>query len=62
MSDNVNIETEKNIHTYSKQQILRSKAYADKQDIIDALLEDHKEYTLESVDEIIKKFMEMEVK
>lgn len=61
MSDNVKIETEKNNHTYSKQQILRSKIYADKQDIIDALLEDHKEYTLESVDKIIKKFMKMEV-
>nr|WP_321026631.1 hypothetical protein [Clostridium neonatale] len=47
---------------YTKQQILKSKRYSDKQDLINALLEDNGHYTLSQVDEIINDFMKGEVK
>lgn len=47
---------------YTKQQILKSKRYSDKQDLINALLEDNGHYTLLQVDEIINDFMKGEVK
>lgn len=47
---------------YTKQQILKSKKYSDKQDLINALLEDNDHYTLSQVDEIINDFMKGEVK
>lgn len=47
---------------YTKQQILKSKRYSDKQDLINALLEDNGHYTLLQVDEIINDFMKGAVK
>lgn len=47
---------------YTKQQILKSKKYSDKQDLINALLEDNGHYTLSQVDEIINDFMKGVVK
>ncbi|CAI3675041.1 conserved hypothetical protein [Clostridium neonatale] len=47
---------------YTKQQILKSKRYSDKQDLINALLEDNGHYTLSQVDEIINDFMKGAVK
>jgi len=47
---------------YRKQQILKSKKYSDKQDLINALLEDNGHYTLSQVDEIINNFMKGAVK
>lgn len=43
--------------TFSKDQLLRSQKYAKRRDLLDALLENGKEYTLEAVDSKIEKFM-----
>ena len=47
---------------YSKQQILKSKKYSDKQDLINALLKDHTQYSITEVDELINNFMKGVVK
>lgn len=47
---------------YSKQQILKSKKYSDKQDLINALLKDDTQYSITEVDELINNFMEGVVK
>ncbi len=43
---------------YNKQQILTAQKYADRKDLINAILKDGELYTFEKVDELIKKFME----
>lgn len=45
---------------YTKEQILKSKAYRHKKDIINALLVNGRSYSLKAVDQIIKDFMEGE--
>ena len=47
---------------YSKQQILKSKKYSDKQDLINALLKDDTQYSISEVDELINNFMKGVVK
>ena len=47
---------------FSKKQILDSKRYADKKDLITVLLDDSKSYSFEQVDSVIDKFMKEEVK
>lgn len=47
---------------YIKQQILKSKKYSDKQDLINALLKDDTQYSITEVDELINNFMKGEVK
>lgn len=47
---------------YSKQQILKSKKYSDKQDLINALLKDDTQYSITEVDELINNFMKGVVK
>ena len=47
---------------YSKQKILKSKKYSDKQDLINALLKDDTQYSITEVDELINNFMEGVVK
>ena len=48
--------------TYTKEQILNSKAYRHKKDLINALLVNGNLYSLNTVDQIIKDFMEGDVK
>ncbi|CAI3559524.1 hypothetical protein [Clostridium neonatale] len=47
---------------YTKQQILKSKRYSDKQDLINALLKDDTQYSISEVDELINNFMKGVVK
>lgn len=47
---------------YTKQQILKSKRYSDKQDLINALLKDDTQYSITEVDELINNFMKGVVK
>ncbi|CAI3544716.1 hypothetical protein [Clostridium neonatale] len=47
---------------YSKQKILKSKKYSDKQDLINALLKDDTQYSITEVDELINNFMKGVVK
>lgn len=46
---------------YTKGQILSSLRYRARRDVLGALLEDGRGYTLEETDSIIKKFMERKV-
>jgi hypothetical protein len=48
----------KSVITFSKAQILKSKRYQHKQDVVNVVLKADKAYTLEKVDELIKKFYE----
>lgn len=48
--------------TYKKEQLVASKRYANRRDIIMALLEDGKAYTLNEVDGLIEKYMKGKVK
>lgn len=47
---------------FSKAQILASAQYANRRDLVDALLSDNKKYTKAQVDELINKFMKGTVK
>ena len=58
-------DTEKKVvkeSKYSKQQILKSKKYLDRQELINALLNDNTQYSLSEVDKLINVFMKGEVK
>lgn len=48
--------------THSKEQLLRSKRYAKRVDLLGALLDDTKQYTIEEVDAAIDTFMKGKVK
>ncbi len=50
------------VATFTKDQLLASKRYANRQDILNALLKDSEKYTIEQVDALIEKFMKREVK
>lgn len=47
---------------FKKEQIIASDRYADKKDLVNALLDDGKTYTLDMVDEQIDKFLKGKVK
>lgn len=47
--------------TYTKEQLLASTKYANRRDLISALLENGKTYTLDKVDALIDKFMKGKV-
>lgn len=53
---------EKQVPMFAKGDLLRAKRYSDKRDILNALLEDGKTYTLEEVDKMILNFLKKEVK
>lgn len=46
---------------YSKEQIIPSKKYSNRKDILNVLLKDDEEYTFSRIDEIIENFMNKEV-
>ncbi len=48
--------------TFTKAQLLASKRYANRQDILNALLDNGKTYTTEQVDALIEKYMKGQVK
>jgi len=48
--------------TFEKEAIVRSARYKDKLDLVNALLEDGKEYTLKQVDKAIEDYLNKEVK
>lgn len=47
---------------FTKKQIVESYRFANNRDVIDALLEDGKSYSIKEVDSIVKSFLEKEVK
>lgn len=46
---------------YSKEQIITSKKYSNRKDILNVLLKDDEEYSFSRIDEIIEEFMNKEV-
>ncbi|MBE6070054.1 MAG: hypothetical protein E7211_20550 [Clostridium lundense] len=48
--------------TYTKEQILKSKMYKDRKDVLNVVLKENSSYTLKEVDNAIKMFMKREVK
>ncbi len=47
---------------FTKEQILASKKYSNRRDVLGAILTDGKTYTLEQVDSLLEKFMKGKVK
>jgi hypothetical protein len=47
---------------FTKEQILASKKYSNRRDILGAILSSDKTYTLEQVDSLLEKFMKGKVK
>lgn len=47
---------------YTKEQLVTSKKYATRQDILSALLDDGKTYTLAEVDALIEKYLKGKVR
>ena len=55
-------KTERAATAYTKAQLTASKRYVNRRDIISALLDDGKTYTLDEVDALINKYMKGKVK
>ena len=49
-------KTEQTEQKFSKEQILASARYANRRDLVDALLDKDKSYTFETVDNMIEKY------
>ena len=47
---------------FSKEQILASARFANRRDLVDALLDEDKSYTIETVDNLVEKYMKGQVK
>lgn len=55
-------QNEQNEQKFSKEQILASTRYANRRDLVDALLDKDKSYTFETVDNMIEKYKKGQVK
>lgn len=55
-------KTKQNEQKFSKEQILASARYANRRDLVDALLDKDKSYTFETVDNMIEKYKKGRVK
>lgn len=63
LKDNIkHIEENTPEQTYTKQAILKSKKYAKQKDLVNALLDDDKKYTLKELDNIINKYLKGVIK
>lgn len=51
-----------NVPEYSKEQLLASAKIRNHRDLVDALLDERKKYTLETVEKLIEKYMKGQVK
>lgn len=61
--EEVTEEIQKKLDTiFTKEQLVLSKRYKASRDVVQSLLEEKKQYTLEQVDTIIKEFMKRSVK
>ena len=61
-TEKVQDEAVKAEHKFSKEQILTSKRFRHRRDMLAAILSDGEQYTLADVDELIEKYMKGEVK
>ena len=63
MEDNIqSVEEITKEETYTKQAILNSKKYIKQKDLVNALLDDDKKYTLKEVGNTIKKYLKGVIK
>lgn len=53
---------ETKVSKFNKSQLLKSKKYIDKTDVLNVILEEGKEYAIKEVDLLIDDFMKKEVK
>ena len=53
---------EKVVTTFTKEQLMASKRYRDKRDLLSALLDDDRQYATQAVDELIEKYMKGQVR
>ena len=53
---------EKVASSFSKEQLLSSKRFQDRRDILNAVLKPDKQYTVEAVEQMIEKYMKGQVK
>lgn len=61
-SETISIQKEKiDTEKFKKGNLISSDRYADKRDIVSALLEEDKEYTLSEVDKLVETFMKGKV-
>ncbi|WP_270942512.1 hypothetical protein [Romboutsia lituseburensis] len=51
-----------NLSTFTKSQIINSEKYRNRRDLLTAILEEDKNYSVEHVNTLIDKFMKSEVK
>ena len=56
------IAAEKTEHTFSKAQLASSQRFRDRRDIISALLDEDKKYTVDAVEQMIENYMKGQVK
>ena len=56
------VRSEQTEPMFSKEQILASARFANRRDLVDALLDTDKSYTLKTVDNLIEKYMKGQVK
>lgn len=61
MSAEKTVEAKKEM-TFTKDAILSSKIYANRRDVLGAILEDDKSYTTEQIEALLTKFMRGKVK
>lgn len=54
-------ESEKAASSFSKEQLLSSKRFQDRRDILNAVLKSDKQYTVEAVEQEILKYMKRQV-
>lgn len=55
-------QTEPMLPMFSKEQILASARFANRRDLVDALLDEDKSYTMKTVDNLVEKYMKGQVK
>ena len=55
-------KTEQIEQKFSKEQIFASARYANRRDLVDALLDEDKSYTMKTVDNLVEKYMKGQVK
>lgn len=61
-SSTANVVETKQESKFNKAQILKSKKYIHRRDVLSAILSDKEEYTISQIDSLLEKFMKGKVK
>ena len=62
MATTTKTATTKEVAKYSKQQILSSKRYSDKRDVLNVVLDDYMRYTIDEIEKLIANFLKGKVR